>query len=194
MNLPNSITLGRLVLTGVFIAAASAGGVAGHWIALVSFVLAAASDFLDGWLARRLGMVTPIGKLMDPLADKILTGSAFVHLSVEGLCPAWVSILIIAREFLVTGLRQLAVEAGQVLAADHLGKWKTTMQLAFCIICLIWFASGTVAPGNSVIDFLRRLSAPGGWLQPVFLWLAFALTLLSGFHYLWGSRRLLSSR
>ena len=87
---------------------------AGHWIALVSFVIAAISDFVDGWLARKIGLVTPMGKLLDPLADKMLVGSAFVYLSAEGLCPVWITVLILAREFLVTGLRQIAVEAGQV--------------------------------------------------------------------------------
>jgi CDP-diacylglycerol--glycerol-3-phosphate 3-phosphatidyltransferase len=194
VNLPNAITLSRLVLTGVFVAGASLDRPAGHWLALVSFVIAAISDFLDGWLARRMGMVTAMGKLLDPLADKVLVCSAFVYLSTRDLCPMWVTILIISREFLVTGLRQIAVEAGQVLAADHLGKWKTGMQLTFCITCLAWFAFGPLTSGNWFTSLMRQLTHPDGWLQPASMWLALALTLLSGWNYLWAGRSLLKSR
>ena len=194
MNLPNAITFSRLVLTGVFVAGASLANSTGHWIALVSFVIAAISDFIDGWLARRMGLVTPMGKLMDPLADKVLVCSAFVYLSAQGLCPVWVTVLILAREFLVTGLRQIAVEAGQVLAADQLGKWKTGLQLTFCITCLVWFAFEPITAENWLVTLFRYLSHPDGWLQPVSLWLALALTLLSGWHYLWASRGLLTGR
>jgi CDP-diacylglycerol--glycerol-3-phosphate 3-phosphatidyltransferase len=194
VNLPNAITFSRLILTGVFVAGASFDNTAGHWVALVAFVIAAISDFLDGWLARRMGLVTPMGKLMDPLADKVLVCSAFVYLSARGLCPVWVTVLILAREFLVTGLRQIAVEAGQVLAADRLGKWKTGLQLTFCITCLVWFAFQPLAADNWLVALFRYLSHPDGWLQPVSLWLALALTLLSGWHYLWASRGLLTGR
>lgn len=194
MNLPNAITLSRLVLTGIFVAGASIGGAAGHWVALVSFVIAAISDFLDGYLARRMGLVTPMGKLLDPLADKVLVCSAFVYLSARGLCPVWVTVLILAREFLVTGLRQIAVEAGQVMAADRLGKWKTGLQLTFCITCLVWFAFQPVSPDNPFVRLIHWLSMPDGWLQPVSMWLALALTLLSGWNYLRDCRGLLTGR
>jgi CDP-diacylglycerol---glycerol-3-phosphate 3-phosphatidyltransferase len=194
VNLPNAITFSRLVLTAVFVAGTAFGTAIGNWIALVSFVIAAISDFVDGYLARKMGLVTPMGKLMDPLADKILVGSAFVYLSAEGLCPVWVTVMILAREFLVTGLRQIAVEAGQVLAADRLGKWKTTWQLTFCITCLVWFAVEPLRGDNPVVALLKWLSQPDGWLQPVSLWLALGLTLLSGWNYMWASRNLLISR
>lgn len=194
MNLPNAITFSRLVLTGIFVAGASFDSAIGHWIALVSFVIAAISDFLDGYLARRMGLVTPMGKLMDPLADKVLVCSAFVYLSAEGFCPVWVTVLILAREFLVTGLRQIAVEAGQVLAADRLGKWKTGLQLTFCITCLVWFAFRPLNPENPFVWLIHYLSDPAGWLQPISMWLALGLTLLSGWHYLWASRNLLCGK
>lgn len=194
MNLPNSITLSRLILTAIFVAGTAFGSAAGHWIALISFVIAAISDFLDGWLARKLGLVTAMGKLLDPLADKILVCSAFVYLSAQDFCPVWVTVLILAREFLVTGLRQIAMEAGQVMAADRLGKWKTGLQLTFCITCLVWFPIQTLDPGNGLIKLLQYLSNPDGWLQPISMWLALALTLLSGWNYLWGSRNLLKAR
>ena len=194
MNLPNAITFSRLVLTGIFVAGAAFDSAIGHWVALVSFVIAAISDFLDGYLARRMGLVTPMGKLMDPLADKVLVCSAFVYLSAEGFCPVWVTVMILAREFLVTGLRQIAVEAGQVLAADRLGKWKTGLQLTFCITCLVWFAFRPLDPANPLVWLFQYLSSPEGWLQPISLWLALGLTLLSGWHYLWASRDLLRGK
>lgn len=191
MNLPTAITLSRLVLTGVFVAGTAIGSAAGHWIALVSFVIAAISDFVDGWLARKLGLVTPLGKLLDPVADKVLVGAAFVYLSAEDLCPVWVTVVILAREFLVTGLRQIAMEAGQVMAADRLGKWKTGLQLLFCITCLVWFAFQSLPAGHPLIDLFHDLSKPDGWLQPASMWGALALTLLSGWNYLWSCRELL---
>jgi CDP-diacylglycerol---glycerol-3-phosphate 3-phosphatidyltransferase len=194
VNLPNAITLSRLVLTAVFVAGTAFETALGHWIALISFVIAAISDFVDGWLARKLGLVTPMGKLLDPLADKILVGAAFVYLSAEGFCPVWVTVMILAREFLVTGLRQIAMEAGQVLAADNLGKWKTGLQLTFCITCLVWFCFGPLPAGNPFVDLICNLSKPDGWLIPVSLWLALGLTLLSGWNYMWASRGLLKSR
>jgi CDP-diacylglycerol--glycerol-3-phosphate 3-phosphatidyltransferase len=194
VNLPNAITLSRLVLTGVFVAGTSFASAAGHWVALVSFIIAAISDFLDGYLARKLGLVTPMGKLLDPLADKVLVCSAFVYLSAAGLCPVWVTVVILAREFLVTGLRQIAVEAGQVLAADRLGKWKTGLQLTFCIACLAWFAFQSLDPTNGFVALMRCLSRPDGWLQPASMWLALVLTLWSGWHYLWSCRGLLTGR
>lgn len=193
VNLPNAITISRLFLTAVFVAGTAMESLIGHWIALVSFVIAAISDFVDGWLARKLGLVTPMGKLLDPLADKVLVCAAYVYLSARGYCPVWVTVLIIAREFLVTGLRQIAVEAGQVMAADRLGKWKTGLQLTFCITCLVWFAFEPLASDNPLVALLRYLSHPDGWLIPGSLWISLFLTLLSGWNYLWSSRGLLKS-
>ncbi len=182
------------MLTGVFVAGASAGGVIGHWIALGAFVIAAASDFMDGYLARRMGLVTPLGKLLDPLADKVLVCSAFVWLSVSGLCPLWVTVLILAREFLVTGLRQIAVEAGRVMSADRLGKWKTGLQLTFCITCLVWLALPAAPVDPPWLRGFHRLVSPGGLLQPLSLWLALLLTLVSGWNYLRDCRGLLTGK
>jgi CDP-diacylglycerol--glycerol-3-phosphate 3-phosphatidyltransferase len=191
VNLPNSITLGRLVLTGVFIISASIGGLAAHIVALVSFVLATISDWLDGYLARKLNLVTSLGKLLDPLADKILVAAAFVYLSAQELCPVWVTSVIIGREFLVTGLRQIAVEKGVIIAADNLGKWKTTFQLAFGITCMVWLIFNQTMPHTGLGWLLHWLSNPDHFLFSTFLWGALALTLLSGVNYLRKSRALL---
>lgn len=188
MNLPNTITLFRLVLTAVFCVAASAEGLVGYAIALSAFVLGAISDWLDGYLARRMGLVTSLGKLLDPLADKILVCSGFVYLSAKGLCPVWVTALILCREFLVTGIRQIAIEEGKVIAADQLGKWKTTFQLTFIITALVYLTFEPVESNNYLITGLQYLSHKDHLLFPLSLWPAVALTVISGWSYFWKSK------
>lgn len=194
MNLPNAITLSRLVLTAAFVLFVALEATWGHITALIFFMIAAISDFIDGWLARKMNLVTPLGKLLDPLADKILVCAAFVFLTAEGICPVWITALIIGREFLVTGLRQIAIEAGQVLAADNLGKWKTTFQLIYLIAGLIWLTFETMNKVPASLKFLHTLTTPWGdnaWLMPITLGLAVGLTVISGWNYLWSSRYLL---
>jgi CDP-diacylglycerol--glycerol-3-phosphate 3-phosphatidyltransferase len=197
VNLPNAITFSRLIMTAAFVAAVSQRNLAGYGTGLVLFVFAAISDFVDGYLARKMGLVTPLGKLMDPLADKILVSAAFVFFTQKNLCPVWVTALIIGREFLVTGLRQIAIEAGHVLAADRLGKWKTGFQLAYLITGLVWLTAEHTSRDVVILGWLGNLARPvsqGGWLQPVFLWGAVTLTVISGWNYLWSSRNLLKGR
>ncbi|WP_184018135.1 CDP-diacylglycerol--glycerol-3-phosphate 3-phosphatidyltransferase [Haloferula luteola] len=194
MNLPNAITSSRLVLTAVFVAAMSFPGFPGYLTALIAFSVAAATDWLDGYLARKLNLVTPLGKLLDPLADKILVCSAFVFMSKLGHAPVWVTAVIIGREFLVTGLRQIAVEAGQVLAADRLGKWKTTFQLTFVITALVWESFSQMEVRGMVAEGLWKLADPRGWLMPVALWISLALTVISGANYVWNARGLLKGK
>lgn len=191
MNLPNLITMARLVLTAIFVAAASFDNLPAHWIAFIAFVIAAISDFLDGYLARKMNLVTSLGKLLDPLADKVLVVSAFVILSSRGLCPVWITCLILTREFLITGLRQIAIEKGQVLAADNLGKWKTTFQLIFIISCLCIPAFAPLDPSNLFVKLIQTLSIENGILYHLSLWIGLILALVSGFNYLWRSRHLL---
>ncbi len=180
MNLPNSITLARLALTAVYVLTASIAGATAAWITLAAFVVAAATDWLDGYLARKMNLVTALGKLLDPLVDKILVCAAFVHLSLEQLCPMWMTILIIGREFLVTGLRQIAVERGVVMAADRWGKLKTIMQMVFVIIALWILAWQSQGVATAWVEILRLALLPT-------LWMAVFLTCLSGWNYLRGS-------
>jgi CDP-diacylglycerol---glycerol-3-phosphate 3-phosphatidyltransferase len=197
VNLPNAITFSRLVMTAAFVVAVSQSSLSGYGIGLFLFVLAAVSDFVDGWLARKMGLVTPLGKLMDPLADKVLVSAAFVFFTEKGLCPVWVTAAIIGREFLVTGLRQIAIEAGEVLAADRLGKWKTGFQLAYLITGLVWLTGYHAKKEVMIIDWLGHLARPfseGGLLQPFFLWGAVALTMISGMNYVWSGRNLLRGK
>lgn len=187
MNLPNSITLARLGLTIVYVIAASWGGSIAAWITLAAFVVAATTDWLDGYLARKLNLVTALGKLLDPLVDKILVCAAFVHLSMVGLCPMWVTILIIGREFLVTGLRQIAVERGVVMAADRWGKLKTIFQMIFVIAALLWICIEPISGNNPLLQGLRWLLNPEHAFVPATLWIALFLTCLSGWNYLHAS-------
>ena len=186
MNLPNWITLARIGLTAIFVVGITIASPTSYLSGLLAFILAAISDFLDGYLARKLDLVTAFGKLMDPLADKILTSAAFLFLAASGLCPVWVAIIILSREFLVTGLRQIAVEQGLVIAADWTGKWKTTFQLTFCITALMWVYLKAAGIDNA----LTALSHEDGWLQAISLWGSLALTVYSGIQYTWNSRAL----
>lgn len=196
MNIPNAITVSRLFLTAGFILFVMFESTWGHLVALILFIIAAISDFVDGWLARKMNLITPLGKLLDPLADKILVCSAFVFLTAEGLCPVWVTALIIGREFLVTGLRQIAIEAGHVLAADRLGKWKTAFQLTYLIAGMIRLTLDTMESLGSFSP-LHTLTTPwgeGAWLLPISLGLAVGLTVISGWNYVWSSRYLLRGK
>ena len=206
--LPNILTLSRIALVVVLTVALAldgtpsplCGDVSGGWfhplgagvcVALWAFVVGAVTDFFDGHLARKWGVVSDFGKLIDPLADKILVGSAFIYLSSVGVCPFWVTIVIIFREFLVTGLRQLAAARGHIMAADWCGKWKTGFQLAYCIACLVHLAYGGNLP-----EPLRSMSiGPGGeWTRGIFLAAALVLTLWSGVNYCLQARKFVSQR
>ena len=193
VNIPNSITVFRLILTALFIAAASFDSPWAYHTALVTFVIAAISDWLDGYLARKLNLVTSLGKLLDPLADKILVAAGFIYLSVHPAinCPVWVTCMIIGREFMVTGLRQIAVEQGKVIAADRLGKWKTTFQLIFVIGSLTHISFATLDQANPLVSLFLWIAAPEHTIIPATLWLATALTLISGYNYIYKNRELL---
>jgi CDP-diacylglycerol--glycerol-3-phosphate 3-phosphatidyltransferase len=177
VNLPNSITLARLGLTVLYVVMASIPGTVASWVTLGAFVVAATTDWLDGYLARKMNLVTALGKLLDPLVDKILVCSAFVHLSMENLCPMAVTIFIIAREFLVTGLRQIAVERGVVMAADRWGKLKTIFQMIFVIAALL---SLCLPESTSPALLIQTVS----WTLAPSMWIAVFLTALSGWNYL----------
>ncbi|HET7658460.1 MAG TPA: CDP-diacylglycerol--glycerol-3-phosphate 3-phosphatidyltransferase, partial [Bacillales bacterium] len=140
-NLPNKITLSRIALIPIFmvvlLAPIDLGSVklpsvtlpVTHLVAAIIFIVASCTDWLDGHYARKLNLVTNLGKFLDPLADKLLVTAAFVALVALGFAPAWMVIVILAREFAVSGLRQIAAVDGQVIAASLFAKWKTTIQI-----------------------------------------------------------------
>ena len=186
MNLPNRLTIGRLGLTLLFVAAFSIRWAHPYAAGLALFVLASLTDYADGEIARRWNLETNFGRLMDPLADKILLAAAFICLVSEGIFPAWVAILIISREFLITGLRLLAAARGLVLSADNAGKHKTIWQIVTVLffLCLGVLQEFGLADAR-LVWFCRSL---GG---PLLIALALILTLYSGLGYLWKNRALL---
>ena len=144
MNLPNRITLARVCLIPVFLfvyLVRPLGETPNMWLALVIFVVASATDAVDGHIARKYKLVTNFGKLMDPLADKLLVCSALVAFiytgSLGGQFATWAVVVLISREFYISGLRQLALEQGKVLAALQGGKWKMGLQIALIVVVLL---------------------------------------------------------
>lgn len=174
MNLPNKLTLLRILLVPVFIILEMNGH---SYSALGVFIAASVTDFLDGWIARKYNLVSNFGKLMDPLADKILTMAAFVCLVELGQVAAWMVIVILAREFIVTGLRTVAAKDGVVIAAAWSGKIKTTLQMAAIILLLL---------KNWQFTYLNFP------MDQILLWAALAMTVVSGAEYMIKNRQLLS--
>ena len=137
MNLPNMLTVSRLFLAAFMMACLTLPYPFMKSAALFIFVIAGISDFLDGHLARNVYGVTSFGKLMDPLTDKVIVCAAFVSFTELGLVPAWITVIIISREFLVTGLRLLAVSKGDIISAGKWGKHKTVWQIVAIIVLLL---------------------------------------------------------
>ena len=186
MTLPNRLTLTRFSLTVLFVVATESPFRWNMTLALIFFTLAVLTDYLDGMLARRWNLVTNFGILMDPLADKVLNASAFILLVVYADLPPWIVIVIIAREFLITGLRLLAGNKGVILPAEQLGKHKTIWQMMTIFFFLILTA---------FLEWPIRLA----WWVPVWIhggWMliiaTMILSLYSGLDYLWRNRLLLS--
>ena len=193
MNLPNKLTVSRFALTVLFLWAIFSTFAYKDTLALVFFCLAGVTDFLDGRIARARGLITNFGILMDPLADKIMTCSAFIafvesthlHPDAPVKVGAWMVVVIVARELAITGLRLLAASKNIVLAAERFGKHKTISQIVTLIALLVVNASGEWPPA------LNQLFAP--WtpaFAEVMLWITVALTAISGGIYLWRNREL----
>lgn len=188
MNLPNQLTVARLALTGLFVACFYLPWANAHSVALLVFALASITDYLDGAIARARNLVTNFGKLFDPLADKILIAAAFILLSVEQAIPSWITILILAREFFVTGIRQIAASQGAVLAAEKLGKHKMLWQILTVLYFLLAAASR-----EPLLACLGPAFAPSplhDWISGTILTITTALTLVSGLSYFWKNRQL----
>lgn len=173
MNIPNSLTMLRIVAVPVVVVALLAEVDNGDVIAAIVFAIAALTDGLDGYIARRSGSITTFGTLMDPLADKLLVVAALVSLVSLDRLEAWIAMVIISREIAVTGLRTLAAEQGVVVAASWMGKVKTALQVA-AIIALI-----ATDPATLAVDLV--------------VYAALAATVISGVDYFFGVRRRLEA-
>ena len=176
MNLPNKLTVARVLIIPFFVLFLLVGNGQGawKWLALILFIAASVTDFLDGQIARRYHLVTNFGKFMDPLADKLLVCSALICLTDLGSIPSWIVIIIIAREFVITGFRTVAADSGIVIAASMWGKFKTTSQMLM-IICMIMDLGG----------FMHVLTQ-------ILMWVALALTLISMVDYIFKNYRVLT--
>ena len=191
MNLPNQLTVARLILSFAFVALLSIEGVTGlKTAALTVFIIAAVTDFLDGYLARKNNLITNFGKLMDPLADKVLMCAGFVLLTRLELIPAWIVVAILTREFLVTGLRLLASAEGVVLAAENLGKYKTIIQIVTVIYFLLYLAA-TEPCLAAIRPIFDSFYLGPDHLGLVLVWPSLILTIWSGWSYVWKNRKLL---
>ncbi|HIY10962.1 MAG TPA: CDP-diacylglycerol--glycerol-3-phosphate 3-phosphatidyltransferase [Candidatus Anaerofilum excrementigallinarum] len=180
MNLPNKLTLLRILLIPVFVALVEID-FAGHYLwAVAVFAIASFTDYLDGHLARKWGLVTDFGKFADPLADKILTTTAIIYLVQMGLCHPVVLIIIIAREFAVSGVRMIAAGApgGKVIAANMWGKVKTVLQMVSIIVVFVLLGLGV--PATALVAH-------------ILMWAVGAATLISGVQYLWGNRQYINT-
>ncbi len=168
MNLPNKLTLARVCMVPVFVVLMLAPVPHGDYWACAVFVVASLTDWLDGYLARKNDLITDFGKFMDPIADKLLVCSALICLSTDGRLPAWITIIIIGRELIISGFRLVASDKGTVIAASYWGKFKTTFQMVMIIMLLldfggVWNTTAYVMTGIallltiiSLVDYLTK--------------------------------------
>ncbi len=177
MNLPNKLTVGRMIAAVIYVITYM---MKWYWVALIIFILASLTDMLDGQIARRRNLVTNFGKIMDPLADKILVYSALVLMVVDTTVPGWMLIVILAREFVVSGMRTVAASEGIVVAAAMSGKIKTVLQM-FAVIVLI--------VANAMPD-VKAIMVVG----QVLLWLSLIMTVYSGYEYISKNRSVFSMK
>ena len=190
MNWANRITLSRLALTLVFVIALDSSWQYARTTALVIFLIAGLTDFIDGEIARRYGLITNFGKLMDPLVDKIMVAAAFISLVPLKAVPAWAATTVVARDFLVTGLRLMASAKGRILPAESLGKQKTSWQIITTIFFLALLSIAELRYTNETSSWWLRAWNDAG---PVLVWITVALTIYSGLGYAWRNRELIAS-
>jgi len=178
MNLPNKLTVLRVIMVPffvVFMLIPSLGGAANKYIALALFCIASFTDFLDGYLARRDNLVTNFGKFMDPLADKLLVCSALICLIPSGKLATWIVLVIIAREFIISGFRLVASDNGIVIAASYWGKFKTVSHMTMIIMLILDFQ-------HPIYQFAAGVVTGIG----------LALTVVSLVDYVWKNRQVLT--
>lgn len=176
MNLPNKITIFRVCMIPLFLITLLVQGIPyGKYIALTIFILACLSDALDGHLARKYQLITNFGKFMDPLADKLLVCSALICFIELELIPAWVVIVIISREFIISGFRLVASDNNVVIAASYWGKFKTTAQMILCILLIL----------NWDLTVFHVL-------EQIFIYLSLFLTVVSLIDYIIKNRKVLT--
>ena len=192
MNLPNKLTMMRVVLVPAFMvfAALAKYGTADFnatfsLVAGIIFTVASITDFLDGYIARKNHLVTDFGKFMDPLADKCLTTAAFIYMVVDGVCSPIVLAVILFREFAVAGVRMIAAETGTVIAANMWGKVKTVLQM----LSIIFYFFGTALSYRGTVESVSIVVV----VSIALCWLVAAVTAISGIKYLWDNRSFINT-
>jgi CDP-diacylglycerol--glycerol-3-phosphate 3-phosphatidyltransferase len=189
MNWANRLTLSRLVLTVLFVAALNSSWPYSRTAALILFLVAGITDLIDGEVARRYEWVTNFGKLMDPLVDKVMMAAAFISLVPLKAIPAWAATTVVARDFLITGLRLLASTSGRVLPAERLGKQKTSWQVVTVIFFLALLSARELHYAEEGSTWWSHAWHDAG---PFLVWITVGLTLYSGLAYTWRHRDLIS--
>ena len=192
MNLPNKLTVSRIVLTFIFMIFLFSKGVIFSYLAFLTFVAASLTDLYDGRIARRTNSETDFGRLMDPIADKVLIIAAFLGFVEMRLVPAWMVVLILSRELLITGLRIFANSKGVVLSASEGGKHKTVSQMV-AIFTILGFIVIKQTSINYFTFWNARIELYFKMAIFFMMVITVALTLVSGFSYLYKNRRLLLS-
>ena len=199
MNLPNKLTLTRIILVPVFMVFVSLTQIGTEdfnptWYLVAGIIFAAASftDFLDGHLARKWNMVTDFGKFADPLADKLLTTVAFIYMMRDGVCSPVVLCIILAREFAVSGLRMVAAGAkdGKVIAANMWGKVKTVLQMLSIIFYFFGMSIASMS-ATGAEQGVRQILVIS--ISMMLCWLVAAVTAISGIKYLWDNRSFINT-
>ncbi|SFA89409.1 CDP-diacylglycerol--glycerol-3-phosphate 3-phosphatidyltransferase [Clostridium frigidicarnis] len=184
MNLANKLTILRIFLVPVFLVFIAVKGIPyGTFIATAIFILAASTDKLDGYIARSRNQVTTFGKIMDPLADKLLVTAALVSLVEFQIIPGWAAVIIIAREFAVSGLRTVAASEGIVIAASWWGKLKTVIQIVAIILLLFKVNIITTYGWSQTIGDNMFLGTFFDVVPEIVLYIAVVITLISGIDY-----------
>lgn len=191
MNLPNKLTMLRILLVPVFILFVLWEVPYHYYIAVAIFAAASFTDYLDGNIARSRGLVTDFGKFADPLADKLLTTTAIVYLLPLGLCDPLVLVIILAREFAVAGVRMVAAGApgGKVIAANIWGKAKTVLQMIAILVIYTMLGTGEFFTGANNAQLMQYTVV----VSHLLMWLVAAATLISGVQYLWQNRSFINT-
>ena len=186
LNLPNKLTLIRMFLAPIYLALMLIEFPYHYTVALAVFAVASLTDMLDGKIARKNNLITVFGKLLDPLADKMLTTAALLAFMREGWCSIWIVMIVLTREFAVAGVRLIATAQGIVIPANYWGKAKTVSQMVFTIVIML----------RAELDATFDIFANAGWftlarVSNIMLWITAVLTVVSGITYFVDSKKLI---
>ena len=186
LNLPNKLTLIRMFLAPIYLALMLIEFPYHYIVALAVFAVASLTDMLDGKIARKNNLITVFGKLLDPLADKMLTTAALLAFMREGWCSIWIVMIVLTREFAVAGVRLISTAQGIVIPANYWGKAKTVSQMVFTIVIMLL----------AELDATFDIFANAGWftlarVSNIMLWITAVLTVVSGITYFVDSKKLI---